>query len=154
MKKESLKLNTNALLFVRIDYPELSDDEAMMGVFEPMTHSERKFIHEVSLHVPIFDVECENGYTELNLIDQDILTELERILNKYNIVYKIEDYSNYLTSNTDTITETFKNEVIEHLDGILDVDSILDRISALGKEHISPLELLYLDRVSKGLVDC
>ncbi len=143
--------NTENLMLLKIDYPYNEYElEKKINVF---TKSEGLFVYVVNQSVPILNWFHNSGYSEIDLIDQETYDELKKLLHKYGFQYNVTDLTNELVNNSDKIDPSFKNYVVEYIDRVMDVDAILDRLKIHGRDGLNPLEMFYLNRLSRGLVN-
>ena len=143
-------LKSESLLFLKIDYP-YSEEEIEQKI-SSITKKEGAFLTIVNQSIPILNWFHKNGYSEIELIDVDVFNDLKHLLQKYGFQYSVTDLTNELINNSDIINPLFKNYVIEYIDRLMDVDSILDRLKIHGRDGLNPFEMFYLNRLSQGLV--
>ncbi len=137
-------------MLVKIDYPYT--EEELENKMSSLTKLEGAFVTTVNQSVPIHCWFHSEGYSEIDLIDQEVFNDLKYLLHKYNVEYQVTDLSEDLISNSNKIDHSFKFEVLEFIDRLMDVNEILDRLHVVGRNSLNPFELLYLDRYSKGLI--
>lgn len=141
---------SDKLMLVKIDYPYT--EEELEDKLSSLTKLEGAFITAMSQSLPFHCWYHSKGYSEIDLIDQEVFQDLKYLLHKYNVEYQVTDLSEDLISNSTKINHSFKFEVIEFIDRIMHVDEILDRLHVVGRNRLNPFELLYLDRYSKGII--
>jgi len=143
-------LNSAELLLLKIDYPY--NEEELEKKLDGLTKRDGVFLNVINQSVPILHWFHEKGYTEIDLIDQEIFNELKKILEKQAIEYKVTDLTHVLINDSSQLNPTFKQEVLCYIDRIMDLDVILDRILENGSKNLHPFELFYLERLANGTV--
>ena len=144
-------LNTKELKLIRIDY-EIMTDEINDKLISKMTPQEQINTYNLSLILPTRSCEEDDeNYWDQILMDEFILSYLVQILNKRKIKYFLTDITKEYYRKTDHVEDDFIDEIDEFIDGILTIDSVLDRINSVGLDKINLIELSFLERNSKKI---
>ncbi len=77
------------LMLVKIDYPYT--EEELENKMSSLTKLEGAFVTAVNQSVPIHCWYHSKGYSEIDLIDQEVFNDLKYLLHKYNVEYHVTD---------------------------------------------------------------
>ena len=127
-------------------------DEINDKLISKMTPQEQINTYNLSLILPTRSCEEDDeNYWDQILMDEFILSYLVQILNKRKIKYFLTDITKEYYRKTDHVEDDFIDEIDEFIDGILTIDSVLDRINSVGLDKINLIELSFLERNSKKI---
>jgi hypothetical protein len=127
---------------------EFSTEELESKVWDNMTEREVKWAVRITLE----GINDTAGITEsrawdLFFLNEELETQIETILKKYDVSYVKENLTeNLLTNPNEVFTDYFMERLNEFLTDNLDVDGILDRILEVGVENITPFEKYFLNK--------
>jgi len=126
---------------------ELSAEELESVVWDNMTEEEVRWAVQITLE-GINDtspLETKKAW-DLFFLNDELKNQIDKTLDKYEVVYTITDLTNSLKKNPKKhLTDYFIEKLDEFLYDNLDVDGILDRILEVGVENITPFEKYFLD---------
>jgi hypothetical protein len=127
---------------------EFSTEELESKVWDNMTDKEVKWAVRITLE----GINDTAGITEsrawdLFFLNEELETQIETILKKYDVSYDKENLTeNLLTNPNEVFTDYFMERLNEFLTDNLDVDSILDRILDVGVDKLTPFEKYFLNK--------
>jgi hypothetical protein len=126
---------------------EFSTEELESKVWDNMTDEEVKWAVRITLE----GINDTAGITEsrawdLFFLNEELETQIETILKKYDVSYAKENLTeNLLTNPNEVFTDYFMERLNEFLTDNLDVDSILDRILEVGVDKLTSFEKYFLN---------
>ena len=126
---------------------EFSTEELESKVWDNMTDEEVKWAVRITLE----GINDTAGITEsrawdLFFLNEELETQIETILKKYDVSYDKENLTeNLLTNPNEVFTDYFMERLNEFLTDNLDVDSILDRILDVGVDKLTSFEKYFLN---------
>ena len=126
---------------------EFSTEELESKVWDNMTEGEVKWAVRITLE----GINDTAGITEsrawdLFFLNEELETQIETILKKYDVSYAKENLTeNLLTNPNEVFTDYFMERLNEFLTDNLDVDSILDRILEVGVDKLTSFEKYFLN---------
>jgi hypothetical protein len=126
---------------------EFSTEELESKVWDNMTEEEVKWAVRITLE----GINDTAGITEsrawdLFFLNEELETQIETILKKYDVSYVKENLTeNLLTNPNEVFTDYFMERLNEFLTDNLDVDSILDRILDVGVDKLTSFEKYFLN---------
>lgn len=126
---------------------EFSTEELESKVWDNMTDEEVKWAVRITLE----GINDTAGITEsrawdLFFLNEELETQIETILKKYDVSYVKENLTeNLLTNPNEVFTDYFMERLNEFLTDNLDVDSILDRILDVGVDKLTSFEKYFLN---------
>jgi hypothetical protein len=126
---------------------EFSTEELESKVWDNMTEEEVKWAVRITLE----GINDTAGITEsrawdLFFLNEELETQIETILKKYDVSYAKENLTeNLLTNPNEVFTDYFMERLNEFLTDNLDVDSILDRILEVGVDKLTSFEKYFLN---------
>jgi hypothetical protein len=126
---------------------EFSTEELESKVWDNMTDEEVKW----ALRITLEGINDTAGITEsrawdLFFLNEELETQIETILKKYDVSYVKENLTeNLLTNPNEVFTDYFMERLNEFLTDNLDVDSILDRILDVGVDKLTSFEKYFLN---------
>jgi hypothetical protein len=127
---------------------EFSTEELESKVWDNMTEEEVKWAVRITLE----GINDTAGITEsrawdLFFLNEELETQIETILKKYDVSYAKENLTeNLLTNPNEVFTDYFMERLNEFLTDNLDVDSILDRILEVGVDKLTSFEKYFLNK--------
>ena len=127
---------------------EFSTEELESKVWDNMTEGEVKWAVRITLE----GINDTAGITEsrawdLFFLNEELETQIETILKKYDVSYDKENLTeNLLTNPNEVFTDYFMERLNEFLTDNLDVDSILDRILDVGVDKLTSFEKYFLNK--------
>jgi hypothetical protein len=127
---------------------EFSTEELESKVWDNMTEEEVKWAVRITLE----GINDTAGITEsrawdLFFLNEELETQIETILKKYDVSYAKENLTeNLLTNPNEVFTDYFMERLNEFLTDNLDVDSILDRILDVGVDKLTSFEKYFLNK--------
>jgi hypothetical protein len=127
---------------------EFSTEELESKVWDNMTDKEVKWVVRITLE----GINDTAGITEsrawdLFFLNEELETQIETILKKYDVSYAKENLTeNLLTNPNEVFTDYFMERLNEFLTDNLDVDSILDRILDVGVDKLTSFEKYFLNK--------
>jgi hypothetical protein len=127
---------------------EFSTEELESKVWDNMTEGEVKWAVRITLE----GINDTAGITEsrawdLFFLNEELETQIETILKKYDVSYAKENLTeNLLTNPNEVFTDYFMERLNEFLTDNLDVDSILDRILDVGVDKLTSFEKYFLNK--------
>jgi len=127
---------------------EFSTEELESKVWDNMTDEEVKWAVRITLE----GINDTAGITEsrawdLFFLNEELETQIETILKKYDVSYDKENLTeNLLTNPNEVFTDYFMERLNEFLTDNLDVDSILDRILDVGVDKLTSFEKYFLNK--------
>ena len=127
---------------------EFSTEELESKVWDNMTDEEVKW----ALRITLEGINDTAGITEsrawdLFFLNEELETQIETILKKYDVSYVKENLTeNLLTNPNEVFTDYFMERLNEFLTDNLDVDSILDRILDVGVDKLTSFEKYFLNK--------
>jgi hypothetical protein len=127
---------------------EFSTEELESKVWDNMTEEEVKWAVRITLE----GINDTAGITEsrawdLFFLNEELETQIETILKKYDVSYVKENLTeNLLTNPNEVFTDYFMERLNEFLTDNLDVDSILDRILDVGVDKLTSFEKYFLNK--------
>jgi hypothetical protein len=127
---------------------EFSTEELESKVWDNMTDKEVKWAVRITLE----GINDTAGITEsrawdLFFLNEELETQIETILKKYDVSYVKENLTeNLLTNPNEVFTDYFMERLNEFLTDNLDVDSILDRILDVGVDKLTSFEKYFLNK--------
>jgi len=127
---------------------EFSTEELESKVWDNMTDEEVKWAVRITLE----GINDTAGITEsrawdLFFLNEELETQIETILKKYDVSYGKENLTeNLLTNPNEVFTDYFMERLNEFLTDNLDVDSILDRILDVGVDKLTSFEKYFLNK--------
>jgi hypothetical protein len=127
---------------------EFSTEELESKVWDNMTDEEVKWAVRITLE----GINDTAGITEsrawdLFFLNEELETQIETILKKYDVSYVKENLTeNLLTNPNEVFTDYFMERLNEFLTDNLDVDSILDRILDVGVDKLTSFEKYFLNK--------
>jgi len=127
---------------------EFSTEELESKVWDNMTEEEVKWAVRITLE----GINDTAGITEsrawdLFFLNEELETQIETILKKYDVSYVKENLTeNLLTNPNEVFTDYFMERLNEFLNDNLDVDSILDRILDVGVDKLTSFEKYFLNK--------
>lgn len=127
---------------------EFSTEELESKVWDNMTDEEVKWAVRITLE----GINDTAGITEsrawdLFFLNEELETQIETILKKYDVSYAKENLTeNLLTNPNEVFTDYFMERLNEFLTDNLDVDSILDRILDVGVDKLTSFEKYFLNK--------
>jgi hypothetical protein len=127
---------------------EFSTEELESKVWDNMTEEEVKWAVRITLE----GINDTAGITELRawdlfFLNEELETQIETILKKYDVSYVKENLTeNLLTNPNEVFTDYFMERLNEFLTDNLDVDSILDRILDVGVDKLTSFEKYFLNK--------
>jgi hypothetical protein len=127
---------------------EFSTEELESKVWDNMTDEEVKWAVRITL-VGINDTAgiTESRAWDLFFLNEELETQIETILKKYDVSYGKENLTeNLLTNPNEVFTDYFMERLNEFLTDNLDVDSILDRILDVGVDKLTSFEKYFLNK--------
>jgi hypothetical protein len=127
---------------------EFSTEELESKVWDNMTDEEVKWAVRITL-VGINDTAgiTESRAWDLFFLNEELETQIETILKKYDVSYVKENLTeNLLTNPNEVFTDYFMERLNEFLTDNLDVDSILDRILDVGVDKLTSFEKYFLNK--------
>jgi len=134
------------LRLIRFDY-SITQDELNENFLHKLNEEELMWALKIETELPT--ISKSEGYIyDIFLVDDINLKSIKALLDKYNIEYFVSDISGDVPNN---ISEHFKNEIGEFILDNLNMDTILDRISEVGIDNISPVEKYYLELFNKSI---
>ena len=126
---------------------EFSTEELESKVWDNMSDEEVKWAVRITLE----GINDTAGITEsrawdLFFLNEELETQIETILKKYDVSYVKENLTeNLLTNPNEVFTDYFMERLNEFLTDNLDVDSILDRILDVGVDKLTSFEKYFLN---------
>jgi hypothetical protein len=126
---------------------EFSTEELESKVWDNMSDEEVKWAVRITLE----GINDTAGITEsrawdLFFLNEELETQIETILKKYDVSYAKENLTeNLLTNPNEVFTDYFMERLNEFLTDNLDVDSILDRILDVGVDKLTSFEKYFLN---------
>jgi hypothetical protein len=126
---------------------EFSTEELESKVWDNMSDEEVKWAVRITLE----GINDTAGITEsrawdLFFLNEELETQIETILKKYDVSYVKENLTeNLLTNPNEVFTDYFMERLNEFLTDNLDVDSILDRILDGGVDKLTSFEKYFLN---------
>jgi hypothetical protein len=126
---------------------EFSTEELESKVWDNMSDEEVKWAVRITLE----GINDTAGITEsrawdLFFLNEELETQIETILKKYDVSYAKENLTeNLLTNPNEVFTDYFMERLNEFLTDNLDVDSILDRILEVGVDKLTSFEKYFLN---------
>jgi hypothetical protein len=126
---------------------EFSTEELESKVWDNMTDEEVKWAVRITLE-GINDTAAitESRAWDLFFLNEELETQIETILKKYDVSYAKENLTeNLLTNPNEVFTDYFMERLNEFLTDNLDVDSILDRILDVGVDKLTSFEKYFLN---------
>jgi predicted restriction endonuclease len=136
-----------SLRLIRFDYP-LTQDELNESLLYKLTEEELNWSLKIDTEIPT-DSESSDSVWDIFLIDDENLNTIETILNKYKIDYESKDISDELFDSN--INKFFRVEIDNFLLDNWEIDTVLDRISEVSIDNISPVEKYYLQIYNKSI---
>lgn len=136
-----------SLRLIRFDYP-MTQDELNESLLYKLTEDELNWSLKIDTEIPT-DSESKDSVWDIFLIDDVNLNTIETILNKYKIDYESRDISDELFNSN--INKFFRVEIDNFLLDNWEIDTILDRISEVSIDNISPVEKYYLQIYNKSI---
>jgi hypothetical protein len=127
---------------------EFSTEELESKVWDNMTEREVKWAVRITLE----GINDTAGITEsrawdLFFLNEELETQIETILKKYDVSYVKENLTeNLLTNPNEVFTDYFMERLNEFLTDNLNVDSILDRILDVGVDKLTSFEKYFLNK--------
>jgi len=127
---------------------EFSTEELESKVWDNMTEEEVKWAVRITLE----GINDTAGITEsrawdLFFLNEELETQIETILKKYDVSYDKENLTeNLLTNPNEVFTDYFMERLNKFLTDNLDVDSILDRILDVGVDKLTSFEKYFLNK--------
>jgi hypothetical protein len=127
---------------------EFSTEELESKVWDNMTDEEVKW----ALRITLEGINDTAGITEsrawdLFFLNEELETQIETILKKYDVSYVKENLTeNLLTNPNEVFTDYFMERLNEFLTDNLDVDNILDRILDVGVDKLTSFEKYFLNK--------
>jgi hypothetical protein len=127
---------------------EFSTEELESKVWDNMSDEEVKWAVRITLE----GINDTAGITEsrawdLFFLNEELETQIETILKKYDVSYVKENLTeNLLTNPNEVFTDYFMERLNEFLTDNLDVDSILDRILDVGVDKLTSFEKYFLNK--------
>ena len=127
---------------------EFSTEELESKVWDNMSDEEVKWAVRITLE----GINDTAGITEsrawdLFFLNEELETQIETILKKYDVSYDKENLTeNLLTNPNEVFTDYFMERLNEFLTDNLDVDSILDRILDVGVDKLTSFEKYFLNK--------
>jgi hypothetical protein len=127
---------------------EFSTEELESKVWDNMTEGEVKWAVRITLE----GINDTAGITEsrawdLFFLNEELETQIETILKKYEVSYVKENLTeNLLTNPNEVFTDYFMERLNEFLTDNLNVDSILDRILDVGVDKLTSFEKYFLNK--------
>jgi hypothetical protein len=127
---------------------EFSTEELESKVWDNMSDEEVKWAVRITLE----GINDTAGITEsrawdLFFLNEELETQIETILKKYDVSYVKENLTeNLLTNPNEVFTDYFMERLNEFLTDNLNVDSILDRILDVGVDKLTSFEKYFLNK--------
>ena len=134
------------LRLIRFDY-QITQDELNENFLYKLNEEELNWALKIETELPNIS-KSEGDIFDVFLVDDVNLNSIKKLLNKYKIEYVTSDVSTDVPNN---ISESFRKEIDEFILDNLSMDVILDRISEVGIDNISPVEKYYLELFNKSL---
>ena len=134
------------LRLIRFDY-QITQDELNENFLYKLNEEELNWALKIETELPNIS-KSEGDIFDVFLVDEINLKSIKKLLDKYDIEYVTSDVSSDVPNN---ISESFKKEIDEFILDNLSMDEILDRISEVGIDNISPVEKYYLELFNKSL---
>lgn len=132
------------LRLIRFDYL-ITQEELNENLLYRLNEEELNWALKIETELPNIS-KSEGDIFDIFLVDDINLKSIKKLLDKYDIKYVISDVSSDIPNN---ISESFRNEIGEFILDNLNMDTILDRISEVGIDNISPVEKYYLELFNK-----
>lgn len=134
------------LRLIRFDY-QITQDELNENFLYKLNEEELNWALKIETELPNIS-KSEGDIFDVFLVDEINLKSIKKLLDKYDIEYVTSDVSSDVPNN---ISESFKKEIDEFILDNLSMDEILDRISEVGIDNISPVEKYYLELFNKSI---
>ena len=134
------------LRLIRFDY-QITQDELNENFLYKLNEEELNWALKIETELPNIS-KSEGDIFDVFLVDEINLKSIKKLLDKYDIEYVTSDVSSDVPNN---ISESFKKEIDEFILDNLTIDTILDRISEVGIDNISPVEKYYLELFNKSI---
>jgi len=135
-----------SLRLIRFDY-QITQDELNDNFLYKLNEEELNWVFKIETELPNIS-KSEGDIFDVFLVDEINLKSIKKLLDKYDIEYVISDVSTDVPNN---ISESFRKEIDEFILDNLTIDTILDRISEVGIDNISPVEKYYLELFNKSI---
>lgn len=128
---------------IKYNYPFPTEKLGEM-VWDKMTADESKWAVQLTLK-GINDT-GDQGDTSWDIffLDEKLQSKIDEILIKYEVPFKIEDYSDLILTNPESFSDEFTQKLNSYLHQHLTVDDVLDNIIEVGMENISIFEKYFL----------
>jgi len=135
-----------SLRLIRFDYL-ITQDELNENFLYKLNEEELNWALKIETELPSIS-KSEGDIFDVFLVDEINLKSIKKLLDKYDIEYVTSDVSTDVPNN---ISESFRKEIDEFILDNLTIDTILDRISEVGIDNISPVEKYYLELFNKSI---
>lgn len=130
---------------LKFTYP-FSTSELGDRIWDKMDANESKWAVKLTLDGINDTGDLEDGSYDIFFLEDKLQSKIENILNKYDIPFVTTDETHLLLDNSHLLDEGLIEKLIVYLDENLTIDDVLDRISEVGLQNITPFEKYYLDR--------
>ena len=127
----------------KFDYP-FPTEELTVRIWDKMNETETKWAIQLTMKGINDTGDSVMGSWDIFFMDDKLQEKIEEVLKKYDVPYKIEDYSNSLIDDLEFFSKEFLKKLDSYLGENLTIDDVLDRILEVGYENITVFEKYYL----------
>lgn len=131
---------------IKFDYL-ITQDELNENFLYKLNEEELLWALKIETELPTIS-KSEGDIYDIFLVDDINQKAIKSLFDKYKIEYVVSDISSDVPNN---ISEYFKNEIDEFLLDNLEIDEILDNISKVGIDNITPIQKYYLQIYNKSI---
>ena len=128
---------------VRFDYP-FPTEELTIRIWDKMDETETKWAIKLTMEGINDTGDSVMGSWDIFFLDDRLQEKIENILKKYDVPYKMVDYTDRLINDIEYFSEEFLEKVNSYFNDNLTIDDVLDRILEVGYENITVFEKYYL----------
>lgn len=137
-------MDIKSLKLLKIQY-DLTIDELDKLLFKRMSEEEKKWTYQLSQQVPnesiIDDYEVVH---DILLADDDTKKNLEFMLNRLDLVFKVYDISDIYINHPNILGDKLVEDIDNFVKNSIILDDVLDRINEVGFENINTFEKKFL----------
>lgn len=127
----------------KFNYP-FPTEELTVRIWDKMNETETKWAIQLTMKGINDTGDSVMGSWDIFFMDDKLQEKIEEVLKKYDVPYKIEDYSNSLIDDLEFFSKEFLKKLDSYLGENLTIDDVLDRILEVGYENITVFEKYYL----------
>lgn len=137
-------MDIKSLKLLKIQY-DITLDELDKLLFKKMSEEEKKWTYQLSLQVPNESIVDEYDVVhDILLADDEVKSNIEKMLNRLNLVYKTYDISEVYLNHPNILNEKLIQDIDNYVKNSIILDDVLDRINEIGFENLNSFERKFL----------